>query len=347
MVNWRRVVAGVCLAGGLAVAATDYRAAAEIPEVSAPISSEKSSVIAGLSDPKRSQATLDAVLETSNAGTVLAEIAGSHVDVVARGWAVVGLSRVKGDSSTKALEALAVDAEAPVLVRTWAAAGAIARANTLSELSTSGKWGALRYQLPALDRPLTLRSEALLAGASLEDLLRASIDPSLAQMVSPLVIARAKPDELVSMIYTSKDDTLRRQAAAFAAAVAQSAPQKMMTQVIEQLRFSKTGRVPWEGGALYVPALAWQGGDATALTEQLMRWWLYLLEVKKDAAAAQQAFNNLYSYTLLTNAGYQMSFSEPMSLLREVQSRKGAGAARQLLADVGLSGDPRFVEFQR
>lgn len=344
MFNKRGLAKGALFAAILSLALALSRAGATIPEaaegsVKRESLSGTAAIVDALSDPARSGPALEGLLRRSDAKSALTEIARSRVDAVARGWAVVGLSRLPGSDVDDTLQQLAADAEPPMLVRTWAAAGWIGRSPDLAALSQRS---ALRYQMPALERPIQMKAESLLQGASMRELILASADPNIAQMVAPVVISRAKVEDLLPLVYTSPEDALRRQSAAFLASLGQRDQRAAAQGVLRALRFSKTGPTPWAGGALYVPAIGWQGEDATQLTDALFRWWLRLAIVENDAAAAQQVYNNLYSIGLIYAAGYQMSFSEPIGLVREVKDRKGKDAARKLLTDVGLSGDERF-----
>lgn len=328
----------------LLVTAGAPRSTAGIPELE--LAQAPASELADrLADPARAQAALDEALRRPDAEAVLGRVAWSDGDAVARGWAIVGLARVPTDGASERLQALADDPGESPLVRTWAAAGRISRATTLEELGRLAVW---QHQgLAALDRPLRLRAETLVGEAPLVDQLRVSQDPSLAALVADRVLA-APARDLVELMYTSPEDTVRRQAAAFAAAKGTRGEdhREVAKAVTAALAFRRAKAVPWEGGALYVPAVRWKGEDANLLVDALARWFLYLEVVQGKPDAATQVWNNLYSYQLLTACGYDMSLRRG-ELVQAVARVKGTAHARAMLADVGLEGDPRFLEVTR
>ncbi len=330
------LVAALALAGGMA-------AHAVIPEGGGATHEQSGTMVERLSDPERSAAALDALVRERDVRT-LSEIAESSVDVSARGWAVVGLAKVGGEDAERVLLRIEQDAAHPMLVRTWAAAARVNRADDLEEVRQLAN---LRYTFPGLDRPLRLRVEALIGTAKLEDLLALSMDGALQPLVMPRILEQADEGGLVTLMYTHPEDAVRRQATAFAGTLATQSPGS--TQVPDLILARLTpprnlDQVPWEGGALYVPGIQWGKDDGRLLIHTLAAWWL-LLESQGRSSELNQVWNNLYNYSLLTGAGYDMNlYADPVQLVRAIARVEGTGTAREVLGSVGLQNDRRFAE---
>ena len=323
----------------IGVAAT---AGAVIPEVEQ--QTTPSGYAARLADPVHREAALEELVRRKNRG-VLTEVARGDGDVAARGWAVVGLARVGGEGVDDTLQALHQPGQ-PMLVRTWAAAARVGRAERLDDLR---ELAVLQGQLPALDRPLRLRVEALMGSASVEALLGLSQAPALARVVAPIIVERATGAELVRLMVRHPDDAVRRQAAAFAATKGSGeGRQEVADSVTRELGLPRAGSpIPWEGGALYVPGIAWGERDGRRLVRTLMAWWLRL-EADGRRDELRPVWNNLYSYQLLTGSGYDMSLqADPRQLVAALVRVEGRGNARELLSRIGLGGDARFREVVR
>lgn len=275
----------------------------------------------------------------------LARLARTSPDSQVRGWAIVGLSQVGGARADRVLSDLTAPGE-PALVQTWAAAAKIARARSMTELR---ELASLRGRLPALDRPLRLRIEALASSASVEELLALSQDGALAPAVAPLVMG-APTGQLVRIMFEHPDDAVRRQAAAFLASKGQQGEQDAVAaEVLAMLAIprSRSARVPWEGGALFIPGLQWRRAEARTLVKTLIAWWLWL-DTRGRQAETRPVWNNLYSVGLLSQAGYDRNLqANPESLVNALARVEGRAGARAVLEQVGLAGDPRFRDLGR
>lgn len=315
-------------------------AVAVIPEVGG-AQTRGESVLDRLSDPQRSADALEELVREGDVQT-LSEIAEGSVDVAARGWAVVGLSRIDGNASARVLRRIQEGTEHPILVRTWAAAARVDRVSNLDDLQ---QFAQLQHTFPGLDRPLRLKAESLLGNASLEQLLRMSSDASMAPMVNGVILAQADARGLIELMYTHRDDTIRRQATAFAGNLAGQGArgEEVRELLLEALALPRRlGDVPWKGGALYVPGIQRDQAESRELVRLLAGWWL-LLEANKRSGELNQVWNNLYSYQLLTTAGYDMGLSASAEQLVAALVRvEGRGSTRELLAQIGLSDDRRF-----
>jgi hypothetical protein len=334
--------AGVALALGGAAALWMPVADAVIPEVGEVGAKPQrgGDLVSRLSDPETSADALESVLRSPRALRDLSEVAVADVDASARGWAIVGLTGIEASGAGETLTQVMKDGSNSMLVRTWAAAALVNRADSMDDLR---QYAQLQYSYPGLDRPLRLKVEGMLGDASLEELLALSTDGSLAQIVSPAIISMADAGELAELVYTHPDDPVRRQATAFLGAKHQQGTD-VSGLVIDQLRFDKRlDAVPWEGGALYVPGIQWGKDDGQVLITELMAWWLYLEAQGKRSGELNQVWNNLYSYSLLTTCGYDMSLrADAPDLVSRYAKVQGNGAAKELLRRVGLSDDKRF-----
>ena len=343
MRTWWWLVPLCGLVGSGVVVLQPPSAQAVIPEVQAPSSRGWPDRLA---DPDRRSEALDQLVRNQDVDT-LSAIAQGSFELSARGWAVVGLSRIGGSRVDALLLDLQQTAQYPTLVRTWAAAARVQAASDLDELR---EMAALQNQFPGLDRPIRLRLDALMGGASLPQLLALSADGTLAQAVAPVVMAEAADRELVELMISHPDDVIRRQAAAFAASKAGTDGDRSEVPdwVVAALQPPKRlGTVPWDGGALYVPGLSWPKPKAKRLIRALAGWWL-LLEANDRGSELNQVWNNLYSYSLLTTAGYDMSLqADPVQLVAAIARVEGKGTAREVLAGVGLARDPRFASVLR
>ena len=78
-----------------------------------------------------------------------------------------------------------------------------------------------------------------------------------------------------------------------------------------------------------------------------MAWWLWL-DTRGRQAETRPVWNNLYSISLLNQAGYQRTIQpNAHSLVGAVVQVEGKAQARALLERVGLYDDPRLRELVR
>ena len=187
----------------------------------------------------------------------LGQLARHHGDNQVRGWAIVGLTQIGSADAQRVLADL-TNPSYPALVQTWAAAGRISTARTLGDVR---ELAPLRSRLPALDRPLRLRVEALAPEASLEDLLALSRDGSLAAAVAPMVM-EVPSERLVQVMFEHPEDDVRRQAAAFLASKGQQGETEAVARaVLERLRLprNRSARCRGRGGRSSFPGFSGLG----------------------------------------------------------------------------------------
>ena len=77
---------------------------------------------------------------------------------------------------------------------------------------------------------------------------------------------------------------------------------KMVTKALEFDDMAEN--VPWNGGPLFLPGIAWSKQDAQQLVGQLIRWNLWC-DIKNKKNEQKQIHNNIRSLGLARAAGYQ------------------------------------------
>jgi hypothetical protein len=261
---------------------------------------------ARLGERARAKAALEALVAAGAAAVPAVEAAITRpVNVEARGWAIVALSRIPGPEADAALARVSALRVSSELEGTWLAAARIARAMDLETLATeAGRAG------PALQRPVSERLKQLLAdpkfeadaGALLELSARA---PSFAGSLGRLILERPL-DELIAVL-RRPSDALRQQAAGYLATRANRNPKEaeaIARSIVKLYAFdAKAKEEPWKGGALFVPALRWTAADAKTLVGHLLAWHLWA-DQRKDVNLQRQLHNNMRSLELARVAGY-------------------------------------------
>ncbi len=334
----RKLVFGLALTLGFA-----FTASAWIPEAEAPQPRPPAEDL-GLAEVDTSAEALEAILSRRDARMVLSKMAADDdADLAARGWAIVGLTRLPPGADTDAtLDQIRDNGAHPMLVRNWAAAARLQRAEDFDEVLAQSRYlGAY----PSLSRPYNLAIEARIAGVdSPVALIRlAATQPQLSGMIQPRILALSERD-LADAIYARTDDQTRRTAAAYAATKANQGDRKAMAQAtIRALRYDG-GNPPWQGGALYVPSLGWTGPQAKQLVAELVRWSLHCADRPELRSERQQIANNLASVGLLRQAGFKNGLSsDPAQMVQTYSDVMGRPAMRAMLEELDLVGDTRFA----
>ncbi len=270
---------------------------------------------------------------------VLAGIAMNDGDLSRRGRAIQALTGISDVCAEDALLELHRVRSLPMLVRTWAAAGRVNRAQTMDDLIAVA---TLVGEFPALQRPVGMRAEALLDGdVAAGHLIALSIDaPPLAGSVLPLI--RNRPtSELTAVMLEDGRDAIRRQAAGYLGTLVGEDPTRA-ADVIAAYRFQKGATKPlWAGGALYVPAARWDRTQARTLYRNLLSWQIFCEEEGLDGEK-RQIGNNLRSVGIWRVAGYSGYDYDTFNAVRNYGRDESPEALRSLLAEHGLVGDPRY-----
>lgn len=218
-----------------------------------------------------------------------------------RGWAVVAIAGMPGDEAEGVLQRIHEDPAEDMLVRSWAMAGRLQRAETVDAvLALSGPASAF----PATKRPLE-QALSRVSGdiGSVEEALMLMTRMPQLQPALATQVAEAPPAEIIEAMLTSTDNSVRWQAASYAALAGQGKPDKVARATIEALQYTpRADTPPWEGGALYIPGIAWDRAEAKVLVRSLALWHRWAEETG-NATAKGQIENNLRSVSLLRAAG--------------------------------------------
>ena len=232
-------------------------------------------VVAKLADRTTAVAAVEELVAMKEAAlpAVIAEAARGK-DTKSRGWAIVALARIGGPAASKALRQIEEDQRSSMLIRTWAAAARIELATTFAQLADLS---ILAEYYPAVRRPLGLKAEALVSqkGVSLDALLRLSYtNETLAPVLAEPILAFGM-DALSRAMVRSKDDGARMQAAGYLGTLAErqgaAGNEIVGLAVARAYAFDPQAKtVPWTGGPLYIPGIAWEKAYATKLVGNLI-----------------------------------------------------------------------------
>ena len=248
------------------------------------------------------------------------------------------------------LTTLLNDGQQSGLVRTWAAAGLVSLAPDVNRLATLANYS---WTFPALNRPLEKRLVALLTeagdGVDAADLLNLSMRmPSLQQTIARRILGLS-PESLIDLMLTHENQQIRRLAAAYLGTMAQQGGTDgtagVAAKVAEALEFDADAKdVPWKGGPLFVPGIAYEKEDARALVGELLRWHLWL--DRHDRRQEQrQIHNNLINGQLGQAAGYHspgwQETSTEQWLVRWARV-VGLTGIEEILAEQGVMEDEKY-----
>jgi len=260
-----------------------------------------------LKDPKKASAAAQALIKRGE--SAIPDLIGEAVegnDLAMRGWAIVCLSEIGGKEAETRLLEMQNNTKQPMLVRTWAAAGRVKMAKTNQELLELAN---LIGKFPALQRPIGMKLLANLQAkgknVSAEDLLTTTMKVRKLQQALAPAILNLGAEPLVKVMHTSKNQAVRRQAAAYLASLAQRGEDAVPSEVIKAYTFDpKAKDVPWTGGPLFIPGLRWKKDDAKKLVHNLISWYVWCEENSKKSLQTQ-LHNNLRSVQLASAAGYR------------------------------------------
>jgi hypothetical protein len=310
-----------------------------------------------LADPIQGEACLDeaAALALENAAQrtqiteALAKQASSDIPLAGRGWTIAALAAIPGQDVDELLLEIQNDPNWPLLVRTWAAAARVDRCGSAAALIEKA---TLISDFPALGRPISTRLIAKLQEegdrTSVEKLLALTIRmPQLQAALTPMILAQSEA-ELVRVMRTAKNQNVRRQAAAYLGTRAAGGDAaRVAAAIAEAYHFdpAATG-IPWEGGPLFIPGIAWQKDPAQArrLADHLIRWMLWC-DRHGRAAEQRQLHNNLRSLNLARAAGYESpgwQVADTVVWLRSWGAVVGRDQLEAILAEQQVAENPRY-----
>lgn len=263
-----------------------------------------------LDAPERSAEARDEILRRGKASLpiLLAHAEKREAPLIERGYCLALLAELEppadyGDRLRK------LSAEDPQpLVRRWAGAARLQTASgpaELLDLLQSAPGG-----VAAIERPAAMLLQGFSGRLTLEQAMSFAVlaphsqsSPSLAGVSAP-VIRQAGPPALAELMFTSKDVNVRRTSAGLLSGLAQKQRAAVMTEVLERLAVDPNAKqVPWEGGALFLPQVQFEKGEARALIRSLVRWYQWAEKNKADNQVTQPIENNLRSYNLWQIAG--------------------------------------------
>jgi hypothetical protein len=260
-------------------------------------------------------------------------------DPAVQGWAIEVISHIDDERADMTLELIHSRDNVSMLVRTWAAAARIQKADSIESLADLA---ALSRPFPALARPLGLRATALLSpdASAGELLILASATPGLREALGPAILSKGAPS-LMDSVLQGADDGLRRSAASYVGALGRQG--KGVAKVVATRYAFEPGAkdIPWRGGALYVPNLAWQKPEALALVSHLIEWHLYC-DLKGLAGEQRQLYNNLRSIGLFRPAGLSQVPTDTHGLLHALASAAGRAPVQAMLSRHGATDNPRY-----
>jgi hypothetical protein len=253
-------------------------------------------------------------------------------DPIKQGNAILELSKKGTSEADVALADIASNSKYSALVRSWAAAGQIQMASTMTKLR--GLEGLTR-SFPATRRTWT-KSMAVIARQGGPDelfMLVASVPEMRTELQGELAALPAKT--LLNAMLTSSNQQVRQQSASFLGAKGKGVSQL----VVNALRFNNAAKkTPWNGGAHYLPTARWITNSATAVANHLLRWMLWA-EKKNDQATMRVAANNLRSTVIASAAGYSLGTNSAAFYTTEYwlglwTKSFGAKAAERVMRDV-------------
>jgi hypothetical protein len=231
----------------------------------------------------------------------LKNTATSADNIVARGHAIQALAGLDAEPANGALRAIAADTDQVELVRTWAGAALVGRAQNIDEIVAIAP---LTRSLPGLTTPLSARAKRI--GGELNDLAGAlslaSSTPEVQTALLPLIQAQGV-QALTDAMFTHPDQEPRRFAAGVLAAMKDLSAQDRKQVIAAYAPNPRATQVPWNGGALYVPSMGFARDEAATLAGHLVAWYSYC-DKKGLQDERQQVMNNLRSVGVWRQAGF-------------------------------------------
>ena len=271
---------------------------------------------------------------------VLRERAMFAEDLSERGDAILALAEHPNPEANAILDDILAFANAPLIVRSWAAAARINRARTMDELAALVQ---LANTYPAAARPLEMRVNALSADADgpVSLLEIAARVPSFQSILGPAILGMGV-GPLMDVLLTHQDNGVRRLAAGFVGGLFNqgSAAEASREEVMNAYRPPPRARVvTWRGGALYVPQLRWDREEAIMMMNHLVEWHL-VCDVLGLTAEKQQVYNNLRSVGLWRQAGMRRNPStDTRQLLRQWGEVVGQSRIKAMLSRQGVRSE--------
>ena len=318
------------------------------------LSAEDQALVDALDHSKTASSAIDKIVKRARANDtgrtaaikLLLTVAKYHDSVSSRGWAIAALAKINGQDVDEHLISLHSDEQQSLLVRTWAAAARVTITQTPAGLMEKAQ---LISQFPSLGRPIGMRLVEQInadgAEVSVEKMLATTVKvPQLQKALMPAILAHGAAP-LADVLVISKDQGVRRQAAAFLGSLAAQGDEDVASSVVNVFQFAPDAQVPsWDGGPLFIPGIPWTKEDAKELVGNLVAWHLWC-DRNGRPDEQKQIHNNLRSLGLASAAGYESPGFREANTVRwlEVWGKAvGKSELQKLLAAQGADKMPKY-----
>lgn len=304
-------------------------------------------LIEQFADPEKVDSAVEEMLKIGK--PAVPHLAGEALEgeeLVRRGWAIQCMAKIGGPEADKYLAQIVADANQPELVRTWAVAGRVAIAGSVSELVDLAQYVST---YPAVGRPIGMRLVAALDNPvnppQAQDVIAITVRvPELMQTLAPTIMGFGV-DSLVKVMTNADDQQVRNTAAAFLGTLAQQGNKEVAPAVVNVYKFNKDAKaVPWNGGPLWIPGIQWDKENAQSLVDNLIRWHLWC-DLHDKNEEKQQIHNNIRSVQLAGVVGYENPGWQDVDTDRWLQvwgNLVGQAALRQLLEEQGAADNAKY-----
>ena len=307
---------------------------------------DQAGLISALADAEQAQNAIPKLVAMGDdAVPALRDTALHGKDIAQRGWAIQALQQIPGQDADTALLGIQDYGQAPELVRTWAAAARINRCDDIDQVLA---FAPLAQTWPALNRPIQLKVEAL--ATELTDpgaaIAAVQMNPNLATILAPIILGGGS-DPLMETMLGHDSTEVRRMAAAYLGTWAGTDNKNAMDIAKGYSYTPGAEAVIWEGGALYVPSIAWRKKEAQVLAGHLVSWHLFC-DRKGLFDEKNQIFNNLQSINLHQAAGWPgWPSTDTNELLVQYGQAAGKDALAKVLAEHGVQDDEKYVNLMK
>ncbi len=205
----------------------------------------------------------------------------------------------------------------------------------------------IALKLKDWDAQLTLEDRLMFLGLAQNAGQASNVSPNISAVITPS-LKSVDPRELVDLMFTSRNQEVRRISAGLLAGFTEDKRKVVFASVMEKLQVSGQAKeVPWVGGALFLPQFSnMNKSEATELITGLTRWSVWTDLHKTPAEQVTPIENNLRSYNLWEAAeGGSLDWrnaSGGQAWLRVFGSLKGAAAASALLKEQNVPKDSDY-----
>ena len=205
----------------------------------------------------------------------------------------------------------------------------------------------IALKLKDWDDQLTLEDRLMFLGLAQSAGQAANVSPNISAVITPSLKA-VDPKELVDLMFTSRNQEVRRLSAALLAGFNEDKRKVVFAAVMEKLQVGGQAKeVPWVGGALFLPQFSnMNKSEATELITGLTRWSVWTDLHKTPPAQVTPIENNLRSYSLWQAAeGGSLNWRNAKGgpgWLEVFSKLKGAAAAKALLKELNVPKDSDY-----